>query len=80
MDKNVPCASPSLIEAFRKSEEKDGKVKVFCDVYTAVANRSKEGLGPKELREEIAAMQDDGRILKKSLEVLVIPLSPDLKE
>jgi hypothetical protein len=48
--------------------------------YTTTANRSKEGLRPKEVREAITAMQDDGRILKKILEVVVIPLSPEIKE
>ncbi len=79
-DKNVPCVRPVLIEAFRNVEEQDGNVKVFCDVYTTAANRSKEGLGPKEVREAIAEMQDDGRILKKMLEVVVILLSSELKE
>jgi hypothetical protein len=79
-DKSVPCARPALIEAFRKAEEQDGNVKVFYDVYTTAANRSKEGLGAKEVREAIAAMQDDGKILKKILEVVAIPLSSELKE
>jgi hypothetical protein len=79
-DKSVPCARPALIEAFRNTEEQDGNVKVFYDVYTTTVNRSKEGLGAKEVREAIAAIQDDGKILKKILEVVAIPLSPELKE
>jgi hypothetical protein len=66
--------------SFRETEDRDGNVKVYCDVHTVAANRSKEELVPMKVREAITAMQDDGRILKKIIEVLVIPLSPELKE
>jgi hypothetical protein len=70
-DKSVPCARPALIEAFRNAEEQDGNVKVFYDVYTAAANRSKEGIGVKEVREAVTAIQDDVKILKKMLYILI---------
>jgi hypothetical protein len=73
---NVPGTRSVLIEAFHEVEERGGNVKVFYDVYTPTANRSKEGLSPKEVRDAITTIQDDGRILKKIVEILVIPLFP----
>ena len=55
-------------------------VPLFCAVYGAETNRSKEGLVGKELTGAVQAMQDDGRILGKILEGLAISLSPELKE
>jgi len=76
----APCARPALLQASRDAEDRGGDVPVFCSTYAKAANRSKEGLPDKEIKEAVQAMEDDGKILGKIIEVLAVSISPSLKE